>query len=99
MILQQLQRSNPELIQMLLQHPDEFQALLNEGVEDLLGEEGEEGHAHGVVELTEAEMEAVQRLEAMGFPRHLCIEAYLSCDKNEELAANFLLENMGMLDD
>jgi UV excision repair protein RAD23 len=48
-----------------------------------------------VVRLTEEEAAAVQRLQDMlGVSRQQAAEAYLACDKNEQLAANFLLNSM-----
>ena len=47
------------------------------------------------IQMTEEEKAAVDRLEAMGFNRIECIQAFFACDKNEALAANFLLENAG----
>mmetsp|Transcript_23088 Transcript_23088/g.17505 ORF Transcript_23088/g.17505 Transcript_23088/m.17505 type:complete len:395 (+) Transcript_23088:51-1235(+) len=54
------------------------------------GAVGGRSPAH-VVRLTEEEMAAVNRLTELGFSRQQAAQAYLACDKDEQLAANFLL--------
>jgi UV excision repair protein RAD23 len=46
----------------------------------------------GVIRLSEEEMQAVNRLVALGFSQQQAAQAYLACDKNEALAANLLFE-------
>lgn len=46
------------------------------------------------IQLSAAEQEAVGRLQALGFDRRSAVEAYLACDRNEEVAANYLFEAM-----
>lgn len=46
-----------------------------------------------VIRLTKPEFDAVNNLKELGFNEREAVQAYFACDKNEELAANFLMEN------
>jgi len=88
-ILQSVGAGNPQLAQLIGQHPDQFL--------QLLGEEGDDMDAPlppgaQAISVTEEEREAIERLCRLGFDRDQAIQAYFACDKNEELAANFLFE-------
>lgn len=47
----------------------------------------------GTISVTHDEMAAIDRLTSLGFPKPKAAEAYFACDKNEEMAANFLFES------
>ena len=50
-----------------------------------------------VIQMTQEEKAAIDRLKAMGFSEHKAVEAYIVCGKNEELAANYLFDNHHLL--
>ncbi|KAB2610468.1 ubiquitin receptor RAD23d [Pyrus ussuriensis x Pyrus communis] len=95
-MLQELGKQNPHLMQLIQAHQADFLRLINEPVE---GGEGNLLEQLGAavpqaVTVTPEEREAIERLEAMGFDRALVLEVYFACNKNEELAANYLLDHM-----
>jgi UV excision repair protein RAD23 len=44
-------------------------------------------------------LDAITRLTALGFSQNRAAQAFFSCDKNEEMAANFLFEQAADDDD
>jgi len=93
-MLQQIGQSNPQLLQIISQNQEAFIRMINETEgEEGLGEGGEEAGLDqpGVIQVSPQDKEAIERLKALGFPEHLVVQAYFACEKNENLAANFLL--------
>ncbi|XP_028793961.1 ubiquitin receptor RAD23b isoform X2 [Neltuma alba] len=100
-VLQELGKQNPHLLRLIQEHHAEFLQLMNEPMEGSEGDifdQPEQDMPHSI-NVTPAEQEAIGRLEAMGFDRASVIEAFLACDRDEQLAANYLLENAGDFED
>ncbi|KAI3851628.1 hypothetical protein MKX03_009008, partial [Papaver bracteatum] len=91
-MLQELGKKNPHLMRLIQEHQADFLRLINEPVE------GDEGNPLGsavpqTIVVTPEERDAIERLEGMGFPRAVVLEIFFACNKNEELAANYLLDH------
>merc|ERR1712168_1067433 len=106
--IQQMSRSNPDLFRVITQNQEEFIRILNEpdasdaaapattpatggGAGGPAVSRDQEGRV--TLQVTEEERQAIDRLKQLGFPEDMVIQAYFACEKNEELAANFLLSN------
>ena len=108
-LIQQLAMQNPAIAQMIAQNPEAlFQLLGIELDEEEGGELPPGAQVISVTEEERAAIQRVStlpsipslfslnisfQLEGLGFPRQAVLEAYFACDKNEELAANYLFES------
>uniref|UniRef100_F7B3P4 UV excision repair protein RAD23 n=1 Tax=Ciona intestinalis TaxID=7719 RepID=F7B3P4_CIOIN len=93
--LQQIEQSNPSLFNMVSSHPEEFVSFLTtlrRGTSQTQPPPASAG-AGGVsyVRVTAGEQQDIEQLKSLGFSESECVQAYMACDKNLDMAANFLL--------
>ncbi len=105
-ILQTLQQNAPELMNMITSNQEEFENLLKEPINEedlrnfhqfqiengeLFGDDDDDDEQ---INFSKDEMDAVKRIqEFAGVSEDDAIQAFIACEKNEELACNFVLEN------
>lgn len=96
--IQQIGQTNPQLLQVIQQNQDAFVRMLNEpsGGSGGGGGGGNQGSGRAVpgqnaIIVSPQDRDAIERLKALGnFPEDVVIQAYFACEKNENLAAEFL---------
>lgn len=92
--IEQLRQTNPDIFELISQNSHSFVRLMQEGLDDSNADPNAASLPQNIIRVTEDEKAAIERLEQLGFDRARAVEAFFACDKNEELAANFLLESM-----
>ena len=50
----------------------------------------------GTIQVTHEEKQAIERLKNLGYREAHAVEAFFACDKNEMLAANYLINNFSV---
>lgn len=95
-LMRRMQASNPDLLDIIAMHQEHFLALINEGSPAVpagreMSRELEDIAAAMVNSLTPRDMDAIERLKALGYPEHLVIQAYIACERDEYNAAEFLV--------
>lgn len=100
-MIQEHEQEFKELIQAPITEEDirNFQSFNNSA--GMMGQgQGQGGLGQGhprpgenVIRLSKEEFDSVNRLKELGFSEREAAQAFLACDKNEEYAANFLMEN------
>lgn len=83
-LLQRLSKKIPRVMGIIQDHKADFFRLVSEPVKSAEGD---------FINFSPEEREAIERLEAMGYAHALVIQAFLACNKNEELAGKYLGEH------
>jgi len=99
-VLAEIQKSNPALMQTIVQNQAAFMQLLGGGMGGAGGAGGGPaggagGPPPGAIQITQEEKEALERMEQLfpGLDRAVIFQAYKACDSNEELTVNLLMDN------
>lgn len=93
-VLEQLAATQPGLLQQIQRNPEAFQRMLLEGMHDSDFEDGSGSSESDAIDVSPEDDAAIERLGALGFDRARALEAFIACDRDEQLAANYLLEHM-----
>lgn len=93
-LIGQISGSNPELAALIQAHPQEFVQFLMQPVGPQIDPRLVAALPRpGQIQLSREEVDAVKNLASLGFSDDDALEAYLSCDKNEAMAASLLFES------
>jgi len=102
-LLQGIGETNPELLSLINQNQQQFISILNERpatdtdsapASDQAGAVGDAAAGQPFqIQVTTEEKAMIDRLVGMGFPQEDVIQAFFACDKNEQLAAEFLIND------
>uniref|UniRef100_A0A914Z4Q3 UV excision repair protein RAD23 n=1 Tax=Panagrolaimus superbus TaxID=310955 RepID=A0A914Z4Q3_9BILA len=100
-VIQNIASLNPALMSVIKENERAFLELLNSDAQAAasgpVNPQQQEGDIEGqgdFIEVTAEERDAINRIKDMGFPEQLVVEAYIACDKNEELAIEYIIARM-----
>ena len=103
-ILEQIRQTNPDLYELINSNREAFMRLINDPASGPSGTSapsgpsgpsasGPSGPGPHQISVSPSDMLAITRLKDLGFSEQRAAEAYFACEKNEELAANFLISD------